>query len=256
MQHLEALRYWCRDCQRRDLVPNMEHFDMSDLHVTVAKMQRDAENRLLLASDAPKPPLHLKDVSKYRDWAQSFETYLSRLLGLFDVPLSYVIRREALPDPLVAYANDQDELIARAPLRGPNFEADNVRVFDLLKSFVSGGPGWTWMSQFQRTRNGRAAFLALDAHFLGTTQQTALKQEAYRKIERATYNGTKASTFHDYVTIHRQSHNDLALFGEPIPEAKKVRDFLCGIKATHQDIRLAISIVQASNTLSESFEDA
>jgi len=56
------------------------------------------------------------------------------------------------------------------------------------------------------------------------------KQQCYDAIAKANYQGARRNfDFSSYVAIHQQAHQDLARLGEPIPENKKVRDFLHGI---------------------------
>ncbi len=53
------------------------------------------------------------------------------------------------------------------------------------------------------------------------------KQECYDAISKSNYQGTKHNfNFSTYLTIHQQAHQDLVPLGEPVPENKKVRDFL------------------------------
>jgi hypothetical protein len=60
--------------------------------------------------------------------------------------------------------------------------------------------------------------------------QTRSKQECYEAIAKATYQGARRNfDFNAYVTIHQKAHQDLIRLGEPIPENKKVWDFLQGI---------------------------
>jgi hypothetical protein len=58
------------------------------------------------------------------------------------------------------------------PHTGIEFENDNGRVFDYLKSWTLNGPAWTWICSFNTTRNGQVAWLALIEHFEGDAQRT------------------------------------------------------------------------------------
>jgi hypothetical protein len=79
-------------------------------------------------------------------------------------------------------------------------------------------------------RDGRGAWKSLVAYYEGDTMQTHSKQECYDAIRGANYQGTKRNfNFSTYVAIHQQAHQDLIRLGEPVPENKKVRDFLQGI---------------------------
>jgi hypothetical protein len=53
---------------------------------------------------------------------------------------------------------------------------------------------------------------------------------AYAKIASARFSGQKRQfTFDQYVEMHQDAHNTLEDLNEPIPETKKVTDFLSGV---------------------------
>jgi hypothetical protein len=60
--------------------------------------------------------------------------------------------------------------------------------------------------------------------------QTRSKQECHDAISKSNYQGVKRNfNFSTYVAIHQQGHQDLICLGEPVPENKKVRNYLQGI---------------------------
>jgi hypothetical protein len=97
-------------------------------------------------------------------------------------------------------------------------------VFDLLQSLTLNGPAWAWINNYERVRDGRGAWKALITYYEGDSMKTRAKQECYDSIAKVVYKGN-SRTF-DFTT---QAHQDLLRLGEPIPENKKVRDFLSGI---------------------------
>ena len=56
-----------------------------------------------------------------------------------------------------------------------------------------------------------------------------MKTAAYASIKRTEYKGAKNFDFDLYKCIHTQAHADLKRYGKPVPEMKKVKDFLDGI---------------------------
>ncbi len=143
---------------------------------------------------------------------------------------------------------------AIVPLSGPQFDQDNNVVFDSLKSYVLGGPHWTWIQDFERRRDGRGAWKALKEHFEGPSNQLRLKASAYAAIKRAEYKGAKNFDYELYRRIHTQAHSDLARYGEPVPEAKKVKDFLDGI--TDSSLQTAKYTIAGFSHLMGNFHDA
>jgi hypothetical protein len=131
--------------------------------------------------------------------------------------IAYVIRDQKNPDPNAVYQTEHHRLISITPLVGIEFEEDNGRVFDFLKSWTLNGPAWTWMRAFNTTRNGRASWQALINHFEGDSQRDRVKDHAYALIKAAKYYGDRNKfTFETYITIHQDAYADLSQYGKII----------------------------------------
>ncbi len=150
-----------------------------------------------------------------------------------NAPISYVFREHQLVDAAMHIANYKDHdkrLINTTVLAGPWFELDNQRVYEEFKALILKGPGWSFIKTYDRTKNSRGAVLALRRQCEGTSAVQSRKASAYAKISSARYSGQKrAFTFDNYVEAHQDAHNTLEGLNEPVPETKKVTDFLAGI---------------------------
>jgi hypothetical protein len=83
---------------------------------------------------------------------------------------------------------------------------------------------------YQSSRDGRNGWKSLINYYEGESARTRSKQDCYDAISKANYLGPRRNfDFFSYVGIHQQAHQDLVRLGEPVPENKKVRDFLQGI---------------------------
>jgi hypothetical protein len=100
-------------------------------------------------------PAEYKTRTKWKAFKEGSIAYLNCIKGSHNIPLAYVIRDNAIPQPNQAYQSDHHRMIAIAPLAGPEYEEDNGKVFDLLKSWTINGPAWTWMRAFNAARDGR-----------------------------------------------------------------------------------------------------
>jgi hypothetical protein len=142
---------------------------------------------------------------------------MTSVKGSLNIPLAYVIREQEVPDPNTVYQTEHHRLISITPLVGIKYEEDNGKVFDFLKSWTLNGPAWTWMRSHNATRDGRAAWLALVAHYKGDVQHDRVKDNAYAAIAAARYYGErKKFSFETYVTIHQESYADLIQYGEVV----------------------------------------
>jgi hypothetical protein len=135
-------------------------------------------------------------------------------------------------DRLAVYGCHDDMLYNCTILAGPQFKIDDSLVFEELKNALQHSTGYAFIKPFNATKNGRMAMLACINQFEGTADKSVLKTRAYAEISRAKYSRDgSAGAFTTYVAIHQDGHGVLAENGEPVPEGKKVTDFLAGITA-------------------------
>jgi hypothetical protein len=198
-----------------------------------------------------------KKDTKWKSFKEGMIAYLNALKGKHNIPLAYVIRDDAAPQVNVPYQSEHHRLIGIAPLNGTEYEEDNGRVFDILKSLLINGLAWTWMQAYNSTRNGRQAWLALLTHFEGDAQRDRVKDQTYAAIAAAKYYGDKKRfSFETYVTIHQDSYADLEQYGEIVSEEKRVRDLLTGIKDNSPATNAAKGTILATPNLRTSFSNA
>ena len=207
------------------------------------------------ASDIVKAPEVFKKETNWKSWKERLHTYLNSQIGQASIPLSYIIRNDDLPMEGQVYATTHEELVTCAILFGPEFNINNGTVYDFLQSLTLNGPAWSWINTYQRARNGRAAWKALVAYYEGDAMRTRSKQDCYQMITCTNYQGPRCNyDFNTYVSTHQQAHQELSRLGEPVPENKKVRDFLSGISdPLCTSIKLT---VLSSNTLMNNFLQA
>jgi len=228
-EHIHAIRFWA-NCMHIISSPyNIEAIDepLAELWSESMKAEKEAAD---IQGDIIKAPEPFKKDTKWRTWKESVITYLHSKQGQASIPLAYIVREHDLPGPQIIYPMVHDQLVNKAILYGPEYNLNNGIVYDLLQSLTLNGPAWSWISGFQSNRYGRGAWKSLIAYYEGNAMQTRSKQECYDAITKASYQGAKQNyNFSTYEALHQQAHQDLVRLGEPVPENKKVRDFLQGI---------------------------
>ena len=106
-----------------------------------------------------------------------FPDFLHEKLGVNNVALSYVIREHAVsgaPSYLVSnhlygtgYTHLMHELIAHDPHDRPAFAEDNATVLHLIQDILEDTSHIFSMKPFQRTRDDRGDFQAIQRHDMG-----------------------------------------------------------------------------------------
>ena len=207
-----------------------------------------------MAEEEHKDPSDKPSINE-KNWAKTLEEveeYFRNHLGHQKTPLSYITRRDVdvpphIGDPQANYTVVQDEMVRRAPHIDTNgnptdhYHIDNQRVWTLISELTRDHKCWTYVKPFQRARDGRAAFLALRAHYLGTNMVNNMASGAETKLQNATYSKEgKRWNFESYVSTHKEQHQILQQLEEDhnykgLDEGTKVRFLLAGIKTDKLD---------------------
>ena len=207
-------------------------------------------------------------VMKYLD---QLPTHLREMLGVANIPLAYIIRETVeRPNPLPALVTDRpwsvgkssimDELIAHFPHEGPAYEADNAQVFNLLAATLSGTSAMASITRYQRTRNGRQAYLDLVTHNLGSAKWEKTVEAAENVLSSRVWNGKNSRyPLKIHIARHREAHNDLVRASHQITyvppnESSRVRYLLASIQSTDPTICAAKTTIQADPAKKDDFE--
>jgi hypothetical protein len=263
---LMAFRMWIAYRNERGQTPESTAFTELVMARFVTRLNELYE---LKASDETtgdlSGPPKLKSFEDWETWLELLTTQLSHVRNsTLGTPFTYLIREVREPElwtmtpaartpfllPWEQFSLDED-LVATSRFDGASFRRDNNQLFDSLKRLTIDGSCWTFIERYKTSRNGRAAFLMLKKQAEGDHAQTAKKNQAYLLIEKAHFSGKSKFTLAQYTSIHQSAHNKLEACGEPVPETKKVTDYLLGITA--DVLTTAKNITHSRNDLSTNF---
>lgn len=252
-----GLRAWIdfRLAQSQPL--DLDEFTGDDL---IQKWQDQATEVLTFKlSDRPEGTLPPALRTDWRSFEELFRTFLLHRRSPFcGTPLAYVIRETAVPTDETlnkAYATIDECLVATHSHTHASFDSDNQEVFDFFKRLIYQSTYWTFAIAFDNLRDGRGAFLAVKAQAEGQSAVITQRAAAYKMINDAKFTGLGTRyTFDDYIGAHQKGHNELQRLGEPVPETKKVTDFLYGI--LDKSLETAIMVIRGSEKHLESFEQS
>jgi hypothetical protein len=155
---LNTLRYWVNRRHRLQESIAASEFTPAALEAFATLLQLDKQEE---DTSQVKPPSKFKANTKLKQFKEGTIAYFNSLHTKSQIPLAYVIRENEVPGPNDIYESEYQRLIAVTPLHGIEYSEDNSKVFDYLKSWTLSGPAWTWMRNYNSTRNGCDAWLAL-----------------------------------------------------------------------------------------------
>ena len=129
--------------------------------------------------------------------------------------------------------NLQKRRIATKVHKGNTFELDNRERFRiLLKTFTS-----TMLDNvvrsFQKHNNGMGAWKAIIANVEGAKYASELKRQGDQIIDNAFFDRNKNFTFEKYFDKNVKSHELHAAAQEPVPEWRKIDQFMNNNKCSN-----------------------
>jgi hypothetical protein len=249
--YLEYLRFYVHHCVRiqRDLVAT----DMTVTRLMNVYGLKEREDRL--QKETMELPVKILKVDDIRNKIEDLDNYLMRKRGMSGLPLAYVVREKVeLPvdDPGFGLPNPTIEMVERGSHTQPAFDSDSIEVFDVIRHMTHGGLAWSWVSAYDRNKDGRNAYIALKNHYLGESYQARIKAAADAVLSKTYYDGQRSFAFEQYLSVLQKAFTDLESTGEAVAEEKKIRILLNGITAS--SLQMAVTAVRASRRLKVNYE--
>jgi len=250
---LIGLAHWVQDFYRVSNTPSIEGLSQVTFSTQLERAldRQRARERLIdqssISAKAASPGL-LENERKWKEWETRFDNYLSTLIGVNGIPLSYVTRENEIPIAGATYSNFMDETVACAPLTGQHYETDSYSVFQQILSFTTGQPSEDWIKSTKRYSDGRRSTMALRDHFAGEGNATRNLSEAERLRDSLFYRGERAMQFETFLTQMQKMFNIFEKEGEPMEEEAKIR-FLFK-KIQNNDLQKYVEALKAQQTTS------
>lgn len=235
---------------------------------------RELEIHKKVVKDHKDPVSDITKVSKSYSIDKALDTlpnFLRSKFGVRGVALSYVIREVETPPALNALSPDKpysresgslmEELIIHTPHEGAAWDEDNATVFAILQEMVRDVPMASSLKRHQRTRNGRAAYLSLVQHNLGSAQwdKIILKAEEVQNVR--VWNGRNGRySIRRHVDMHRDAFNDMVRASDSVAyevpnERTRVSRLLRSVQASHMaSIAAAKTTIEATPAMRDDFE--
>ena len=150
-------------------------------------------------NDVPMPEKYKS--STLKETLEAIEHCLSQTFGAIGLPLTYLIRDEVDPPAEAPHAQPSwADMIRRARHDGRFYAIDNKKLWDILYAVFFDTDGWTWIVGFQHANNGRGAYFAFRAHFLGDGTRNTMFARAEGRLRALHYEGERRNfTFNTFI---------------------------------------------------------
>ena len=129
--------------------------------------------------------------------------------------------------------NLQERRIATKVHKGNNFELDNRELFRILLNTFTSTTIDNVVRSFQKHNNGMGAWKAIIANVEGANYASELKRQGDQIIENVFFDPNKNFTFEKYFDKHVKSHELHAAAQAPVPEWRKIDQFMKNIKCSN-----------------------
>ena len=198
VKKLLGLVWWIKDQVRRGQEITPWECNSNICALSIAQYQIDKHTGYEGDTETVKNPDKTKKGTDWVQWLLSFENYLSGLKGTSGVPLTYIIRKELPVEH--EFTSDTERLIHQAPHQGDVYNADNIKVYRIIRDACLNTDAWEWIKGLNTREDGRLAMKALIDHYDGpsaTHKRIAIAEE---QICTLFYRNEQAWTFEAFVT--------------------------------------------------------
>ena len=260
IQRIKALAVYFKRCLDANRIPDIRVIDIDDVARFTLNLDIWSETASEVEDVVKRTKIEFS-TTKFTRFREKFETLVSSIIGCRGINLNY-LTRDPDPFPLPNQpiedqspdVNSLEFMKKNTTLYGPEYEKDNQDLFTLLRSYLTGTDGWNVVSSHQRTKDGRAAYLALRAHYEGASFHDLIKSRANVMMSRTFYRGdTTKFNWEKFVSIHLEAHRMFEDVGEPLSESIKILNFKGGIRP-EAGLESALDVARGLPNLSNNFD--
>ena len=250
-------------------IPNLDNMDINACPDLIIAYEAYEKRKELDGND--EAIIQLPDLKGHSNWTtyrDKFLSNLSHIVGSRGIPLSYVVDETDRPRvtratplfevELINLAND-DFFVTNTTHVGPLYADDNSKVWMLIKKSLLGHQPYHHIDEYEATRNGRGAWLALKAYYEGEDFVNKTIQENLTKLRTLHYRGeTQRFGFEQFIELQKECYKRLRDVGYNnglgVDEATKCSNLKTMILGDAQ-LETALSIARTRGLFNGAFDD-
>ena len=196
-------------------------------------------------------------------WTEAFRDHLYRCIGDRHIPLAYVVRKDvtvpAICPPLATdqpysdlHGSVEEDMINRASHSHGLYRADNATVYYKLEEATRSTAYADSIKPFQRTKNGRDAFLALTNQYAGIDKWEAEIKKQSNLLHTRKWKGQSNFPLERFVQQHRNAFVSMTACTQHVQyqlpnELTRVRYLLDALENDDAGLQAAMAGVEADN---------
>ena len=232
--NLRALLAYMISLHQCGLVLDYYDFD----HCLLTKWCEYVSDEYGIDCKTQKDPPKLKNLEDWFDFKEALQAWaLDKWGHLLDTPVTYLLRRYVYvqaADHQDDYASITEQLIATTAMHGTHYQKDNAILHEVLKHCTARGIGATQVSKYEKDRNGRKAYEAIEEMVEGTAGKVSIRKRCYELLEAVKYtNWNGQMSLAKTIDILEKTFITLSKVGEELSETRKV-EYLCNCAATER----------------------
>ena len=174
---------------------------------------------------------------EWQVWLKQFDLYLSNVRGKQRAPLDYVVCKEPLP-PSYIHTSERERNLYKFPLRGALYREDNCQVYRMLSDLVTGTEGDTWIEEFSRAQDGRAAWLAMKLYYEGGGNERNIITQAETVLDKIHYSSEVAFPFELFSAALLKAFRDLQGTESEKSKYEKIRTLLRAVRIQYAETQI------------------
>ena len=213
--------------------------------------------------DAPEVPKITKALPVIK-WTEAFKDYLHRVIGVRTIPLAYVIRPEGTVPAIgqqatgaphsTVHESIETELIVRASHGHALFREDNSAVYYKLEEATRATSYAASIKPFQRTKNGRDAWLALSNQYAGKDKWEAEIKRHEQLLHTRQWKGQSNFSLDRFIAQHRNAFVSMQAAAEHVTfqlpnEHSRVGYLLDAIQCNDAGLQAAMASIKTDQTV-------
>ena len=204
-------------------------------------------------------------------WTESFQDFLSCIVGIRTIPLTYVIRTNVDVAPVAAppiaaghphaeeFESLEDELVARASHNHAAYRKDNSQVYYLIEEATRTTSYAASIKPFQRCKNGHFAWFAIVLQYAGKDKWHAKWKKQDKLLHTTKWRGQSNYLLERFIGLHQNAYVSMlqcikhVQYQLPL-KMTRVIYLLNSIECDYAPLQAAMAFARCNETMKNSFE--